>query len=42
MYEESKIAEQVMLRLIHRGTVALPIHDSFIVPKGQEDGSIAL
>jgi hypothetical protein len=35
-YVDSNIAEQVMLRLIDEGIVALPIHDSFIVRAGYQ------
>lgn len=31
MYQDSIIAEEVMLRMIQRGSVMLPVHDSFIV-----------
>jgi len=31
MYQDSIIAEQVMLRMLERGAVVLPVHDSFIV-----------
>ncbi|MBE7184532.1 MAG: hypothetical protein INR68_09015 [Methylobacterium mesophilicum] len=34
---DSDIAEQVMLELMTEGIVALPVHDSFIVPLGKED-----
>lgn len=37
MYQESQIAESVMLKMMELGTVALPIHDSFLVPKGWQD-----
>jgi hypothetical protein len=36
MFQDSQIAEAVMLRMIDAGTAALPIHDSFIVRKGYD------
>ena len=36
MYEDSMIAERVMLRMLKAGSVALPIHDSFLVRKGYQ------
>jgi hypothetical protein len=37
MYLDSKIAEEVMLRMITESrTIALPIHDSFVVRKGYD------
>lgn len=36
-YHDSKIAEQVMLKMIHQGIPCLPIHDSFIVPQTKRD-----
>jgi hypothetical protein len=37
MYAESNIAERVMLRMLNKsGTLALPVHDSFLVRKGYE------
>jgi hypothetical protein len=38
MYDEARIAEAVMVRMIRSyGVPALPIHDSFVVRKGYED-----
>jgi hypothetical protein len=34
MYEDSQIAEAVMIRMLKLGAVALPIHDSFLVRRG--------
>jgi hypothetical protein len=34
---EARIAERVMLRLLDEGVVALPVHDSFLVRKGDQD-----
>ena len=31
MYEESQIAEEIMLQMAARGVVVLPVHDSFLV-----------
>lgn len=36
-YEDSVVAERVMLKMIERGAVVLPIHDSFIVRSSYED-----
>jgi len=36
MYQESNIAERVMLQMIKWGTVALPIHDSFLVREDRQ------
>jgi hypothetical protein len=36
-YHDSRLAETIMLEMIRRGTVALPVHDSFIVKDGWED-----
>lgn len=36
-FEDSKIAELVMLKIIQLGGIALPVHDSFIVRNGRED-----
>jgi hypothetical protein len=37
MFQESQIAERVMLRIIEGGGLALPIHDSFLVQKGYSE-----
>jgi len=37
MRRDSDMAEALMLRLLKRGVVALPIHDSFIVPNRNSD-----
>jgi len=34
---DAQIAERVMLTLIDSGTIALPVHDSFLVPAHRED-----
>lgn len=36
MNTDSRIAERVMLRMIDAGSIALPVHDSFLVPKGEQ------
>ena len=35
-YEDSQIAEDVMLQMAERGAVVLPVHDSFIVRASYE------
>jgi hypothetical protein len=37
MRRDSDLAEQVMLALLRRGIVALPLHDSFLVPASKRD-----
>lgn len=34
---DSRIAERVVLKLLNKGIVALPIHDSFVVPANDHD-----
>lgn len=34
---DSHIAERVMLKLLNKGIVALPLHDSFMVPANDHD-----
>ena len=36
-YQDSQVAERVMLRMMERGAVVLPIHDSFIVRNSYEE-----
>jgi hypothetical protein len=36
-FEDSQLAEDVMLEIIELGGIALPVHDSFIVRIGRED-----
>lgn len=40
-YEDSQIAEKVMMSLANQGIVTLPIHDSFVVQKRHEAGLVA-
>ena len=37
MYEDSVLAEKVMLLMLERGTTVLPVHDSFIVRNSYSD-----
>ena len=40
-YEDSKIAERVLLSLLEQGVVCLPMHDSFIVQSTERDRLVA-
>lgn len=36
-YEDSVLAEKIMLRMMELGSTVLPVHDSFIVKRGYQD-----
>ena len=36
-FRDSRVAEQVMLSMLDVGVLVLPVHDSFIVPKAEEE-----
>jgi hypothetical protein len=37
MRRDSDMAEQIELRLLAQGVIALPLHDSFIIPQSTRD-----
>ncbi len=41
MYHDSRIAERVLLELIDQGTIALPVHDSFIAKSSEKDALLS-